>query len=120
MSEQAQRAGAPIFTPGPWAVGYNHYDVGVKDNAKTGGYTKLFDVRGWGYLTGTGHGGLGLKEDEAIAIQNANACLAAAAPELYEALEYALNEVSAEKYLRDNRHLLTLCRAALAKARGAA
>lgn len=74
------------FTKGPWKVGYLKNDVGVADDGKTGGYAKLFDVRGWGYLTGKGHGGLGLDYDAAVKIQEANANLIAAAPELYEAL----------------------------------
>jgi hypothetical protein len=51
-----------------------------------GGDAKVCDIRGWGYLTGKGHGALGLPEAEAIAIQEANARLIAAAPELFEAL----------------------------------
>jgi hypothetical protein len=75
-------------TPGPWAVGYRAIDV-VCVNAKCGGTAKLFDVRGWGYLTGTGHGGLGLPDDEAYEIQKANARLAAAAPDLVAAATFA-------------------------------
>lgn len=45
------------------------------ENVKIGGPAKVFDVRGWGYLTGKGHGGLGLSEDEALAIQTANTTL---------------------------------------------
>lgn len=67
-------------TPGPWKVGYRSIDVGC-ENEKAGGYAKLFDVRGWGYLTGKG-GGLGLDAELAYAIQQANAHLIAAAPEL--------------------------------------
>jgi hypothetical protein len=40
-------------------------------NAKIGGISKLCDVRGWGYLTGQGHGALGLSEDAANEIQEA-------------------------------------------------
>lgn len=68
-------------TPGPWHVGYRGLDIGCT-NAKIGGHAKLFDVRGWGYLTGNGHGALGLTEDEAIAVQKANALLVATAPDL--------------------------------------
>ena len=48
---------------------------------------KICDIRGWGRLTGSGHGGLGLSHDEAKAIQIANANLIAAAPDMLEALE---------------------------------
>ncbi len=78
-----------LHSPGPWMVGYRGMDVGC-ENAKIGGYTKLFDVRGWGYLTGFGHGALGLPPEEATKIQMANATLAAAAPELLGALEALL------------------------------
>ncbi len=45
------------------------------------------DVRGWGYLTGKGHGALGLPEHEAVAIQEANAALIVAAPEMLAVLK---------------------------------
>ena len=66
-------------SPGPWSVGYEAADVGCV-NARIGGFAKLFVVRGWGYLTGHGHGGLGLDIHDAYEIQKANARLAAAAP----------------------------------------
>ena len=72
-------------TPGPWRVGYLTGSI-VCENARIGGEAKLFDVRGWGYLTGLGHGALGLSVDEAKAIQDANAALCAAAPEMLAAL----------------------------------
>lgn len=78
-------------TPGPWRVGYRALSI-YAENAKIGGEAKLFDVRGWGYLTGNGHGGLGLPDAEAIAIQTANANLAAAAPDLLAALEFTRAE----------------------------
>lgn len=73
-------------TPGPWRVGYRAMDI-VCDNMKIGGDAKLFDVRGWGYLTGTGHGALSLDADTAYAVQQANAALASAAPELLEVVQ---------------------------------
>lgn len=103
------------FTPGPWVVGYLKGDVGVADDGKTGGYAKLFDVRGWGYLTGKGHGGLGLSEGEARVIQDANAHLIAAAPELYEACREALIML---KHLNVTGSLIDQVNSALAKARG--
>jgi hypothetical protein len=40
-------------------------------NAKIGGVSKLCDIRGWGYLTGHGHGALGLSQNAANEIQEA-------------------------------------------------
>lgn len=34
-------------------------------NAKIGGAMRVLDVRSWGYLTGGGHGALGLTTDQA-------------------------------------------------------
>ena len=64
-------------TPGPWRV----TPIAI---AVFADQMKICDIRGWGYLTGVG--GLRLREDQAIAIQEANANLIAAAPELLEAL----------------------------------
>ena len=72
-------------TPGPWRIDLRCTRI-VATNAKIGGDATLFDVRGWGYLTGHGHGGLAMSEIEAIKVQMANATLAAAAPDLAEAL----------------------------------
>lgn len=73
------------FTPGPWFV--DAKALGIWCNSAKGGHTKIFDVRGWGYLTGQGHGALGLDAETATKIQHANAAVAAAAPDLLEALE---------------------------------
>lgn len=78
-------------TPGPWEIGYGGAYVGCR-NEKIGGFAKLFDVRGWGYLTGNGHGALGLNGDKAAEIQFANARLAASAPELLEACKAVIAE----------------------------
>ncbi len=72
-------------TPGPWRVDPVCLAV-LATNAKIGGDTKICDIRGWGYLTGHGHGALGLPEDEARAVQASNAHLIAAAPAMLEAL----------------------------------
>jgi hypothetical protein len=40
-------------------------------NAKIGDASPVLDVRGWGYLTGKGHGALGLSVEQAKAEQDA-------------------------------------------------
>lgn len=50
-------------TDSPWAV----------DGEALFITAKKCDIRGWGYLTGMGHGALGLDYDDAVAIQRANA-----------------------------------------------
>lgn len=69
-------------TPGPWE---DSSLPGVKIFA---GNMTICDVRGWGYLTGAG--GLRLPDEEAIAIQCANARLIAAAPDLLAAAQLAV------------------------------
>lgn len=54
---------------------------------------KICDIRGWGHLTGSG--ALHLPEAEAIAIQEANGRLIAAAPELLDALTWAQKQLRA-------------------------
>jgi hypothetical protein len=49
------------------------------------GQHKIADIRGWGWLTGTG--GLNLPEAEAVAIQDATGYLLAASWEMRQALE---------------------------------
>lgn len=104
-------------TPAPWTISYCGSQPMSIDcvNAKIGGVSKVFDVRGWGYLTGKGHGALGLSTDEAEAIQDANAKLAAAAPTMLDALErveWWLTTVPQGAAMRD------VCRMAIKEARG--
>jgi len=70
-------------TPGKWR---QIEGLGIWAPSARGGETKILDVRGWGYLTGLGHGALGLPEDQAIAIQEANGELAALGPTVVSAL----------------------------------
>jgi hypothetical protein len=89
-------------TSGPWKVGLNSMDVtGITDK----GTMKVCDIRGWGHLTGKGHGALGLSENDAIAIQEANASLIAAAPDLYAALRALRDAVKASGKLEGREYV---------------
>lgn len=77
--------------PAPWDVDRLTATVYATDVPK--GPARVADMRGWGYLTGKGHGALSLSEDEAIDIQRANAehiikCVNSH-PDLVKALETA-------------------------------
>lgn len=72
-------------TPGPWVIeAFGSPRVLATDEK---GSWPICDIRGWGHLTGKGHGALGLDNETAAAIQDANARLIAAAPALLKALE---------------------------------
>lgn len=97
-------------TPSPWTA-----DLSVSPTiwGKTkAGMMKIADIRGWGHLIGTG--GLNLPEKEAIEIQEANARLMAAAPELLNALRWSINHP--DECLGDHPELLEVATALLAKA----
>ena len=68
------------FTPGPWKAHMAGMNVLACNDQMM-----ICNVRGWGYLTGVG--ALNLPDDQAIAIQDANTRLIAAAPALYEAAQ---------------------------------
>lgn len=78
------------FTPGPWKA-ETEYECAVYAHNNQ---MKIADIRGYGYLTGKGLGGIGLPDEEAKKIQDANARLIAAAPELFEHLQTALTYLS--------------------------
>lgn len=62
--EQTPSAPPPTYLTGPYgtdAFGCKIYAT----TAKGGEWTSCLDVRGWGYLTGCGHGALGLSQAEA-------------------------------------------------------
>jgi hypothetical protein len=75
-SESLENAVEP--TPGPWeyqeATGWI-----VAPNPYGKGSMHIADVRGWGHLTGHGHGACGMSEEQAVAIQEANGRLLASA-----------------------------------------
>ena len=80
-------------TPGPWHVGEAPYETGIiySEPDRTGGPMKVAECRGWGHLTGGG--ALGLPSDQAAQIQDANARLIAAAPQLLRACLMAREEL---------------------------
>lgn len=62
-------------TPTPWKVEGPTAAVVSEAPLVKGGRFHVADMRGWGHLTGKGHGALGLDDKTAIAIQEANAAL---------------------------------------------
>jgi len=90
----------PKFTPGPWFTDdYGYIFSGERRDAHM-----IAEVRGWGWIQY-------LPDPEKI--QDANAHLIAAAPELFEALEYVMTAHGEQ--LSD---AFEKAQAALAKARG--
>jgi hypothetical protein len=77
-------------TKGPWEI-----DHGLRIIARNveRGPMPVADVRGWGYLTGKGHGALGLPFDEAEKIQTANARLLVAAPDMAHEGKFLLDRL---------------------------
>jgi len=95
------------------------YGLQIWADSQKGGDTRVLDVRGWGYLTGCGHGALGLSEADGIEAQRAVQAYAVAAwnavPSLLsdleamqEAQETAMNliaAIAASKVTEDNLHI---------------
>ncbi len=74
-----------VFTPGPWKVQPVLRNVVETAGDPYGhGPMRIADVRGWGHLTG--RGACAFDEATGVAIQEANARLLAAAPDLLEAV----------------------------------
>lgn len=82
-------------TPAPWRVGFSSFTVEA-------GSMKICDIRGWGHLTGTG--GLNLPHDKAKEVQDANADLIAAAPELLSALKDIFQMMDEQILVRNTEH----------------
>lgn len=83
MNESRTAVSAEHF-PAPWHVDRLTATVYATDVPK--GPARVADIRGWGYLTGNGHGALALTADEAIGIQRANADFIVKAVNNHEAL----------------------------------
>jgi hypothetical protein len=96
----------PKFTPGPY-----RYDPAGEVVLTDDEQMLLCTIRGWGYLTG--NAGLKLPSEEATKILDANGHLFAAAPDLYEACELAL-----EYHQGGHSKIGQSLRAALKKAKG--
>ena len=79
-------------TPTPWRANTASYDI-YADNVPKGPM-KVADIRGWGYLTGKGHGALGLSYEEASQIQQANALLIVEAVNSHAALKSRVEELT--------------------------
>ena len=80
------------YTKGPWK--YDNYGSGITGVGFGGSENrkeefKIADIRGWGHLQYLGN-------DKAIAIQEANAHLISAAPEMYEALKNVQDEIKGQ------------------------
>ena len=118
------------WTPGPWIAGAglrggpddSPWPFGwIMAEGAPKGPMHVAEVRGWGYLTGGGHGALGLDNDSAVAIQVANAHLIAAAPDLAQALQGMVDAYWRGSEDSDDEHapsMVKAAQAALSKARG--
>lgn len=101
-------------TPGPWRADDRGQYIWAEPEQSA---FMVAQTRGWGHLTGHGANALGLPFEEAVAIQEANANLIAAAPELLAALEKALRDSGCDGDLC-TRQWHEDARAAIAKATG--
>lgn len=104
-----------LYTPGPWEAELIGSPRVLARDSKD--QFPVCDIRGWGHLTGKGHGALGLEKEPAIAIQEANARLIAAAPELLYALRGLVAAYGFDDPTRESPWFKD-ARAAIAKAEG--
>lgn len=82
--------------PLPWKT----HDAGswiVSANIKIGGEAHVADVRGWGYLTGGGHGGLRIPAEKAAPIQDDLKAYIVTAANAYPDLRAALKGAEGER-----------------------
>lgn len=98
--------GVPAHTPLPWTVEGPTLSI-VSTCEIKGDRFHVADMRGWGHLTGKGHGALGLEYAVAVKIQEANADLIVRAVNNHGALVKALEDLLATfKSHVDGRDLL--------------
>lgn len=73
-------------TPGPWVVPSSSCSTWISTDGDPYGHGRMHvaDARGWGHLTG--QGACGFDSNKAAEIQDANARLIAAAPDMLKAL----------------------------------
>ena len=71
MAEEIERLSKEA-TPGFLKLGPYCTDLFVHEHKNGEPIAKLFDVRGWGYFTGKGHGALGLSDEDARKATRAN------------------------------------------------
>lgn len=69
--EKELRAELSAVTGGPFDTPWRRYRTAIFGTSFDGGDSRVADVRGWGYLTGKGHGALGLDPDEASKVHDA-------------------------------------------------
>lgn len=106
-----------MHTPAPWT--YDHRSGWINaDQCCSRGPMHVADIRGWGHLTGKGHGAHGMTPDEAIAIQAANARLIIAAPVLLGALRNLIAVWTETESLEGMRHAIAYGTMAIDKAEG--
>lgn len=99
------------FTPGPWEYDRVSCRI-IAHDAK--GLFHIADVRGWGHLTGKGHGAWGLSDMDAMGIQIKNARLISCAPDLVEALKQTVNRLEQLRAFKNGeRKLLPMVDSAL-------
>jgi len=105
-------------TPGPWKVmDALRTHIFTEGDAYGRGPMFVAEVRGWGHLTGTG-GGCAMDYEKAAEIQDANATLIAAAPDLLAVLLRVRDELPRAEL--DYSTLADAIDAAIAKAHSGA
>lgn len=98
--------------PGKW----RHQNGYIWSDSIPGGDTTPAMVRGWGYLTGGGHGALKMSDDDAIRIQGEVGSLIAAAPALLAIAQRILERGYVSESIEEERADHAALTAAIAQA----